>query len=95
VRQPVHGDERDRGGVEAHHSLITNEDVRKRWRDLLTVVKEEYEDIVKNEVQRAISADEESIGRLAELHRQRQGVHAEGARSRTSTPGATKSPTID
>ncbi|MBK6942394.1 MAG: serine protein kinase [Planctomycetes bacterium] len=49
----------------SHHSLITNEDVRKRWRDLLTVVKEEYEDIVKNEVQRAISADEESIGRLA------------------------------
>jgi serine protein kinase len=27
-------------------------------------VKEEYEDIVKNEVQRAISADEEAIGRL-------------------------------
>jgi serine protein kinase len=47
-----------------HHSLITNEDVKKRYRDLLAVVKEEYEDIVKNEVQRAISADEESIARL-------------------------------
>jgi len=30
----------------------------------LTVVKHEYEDIVKNEVQRAISADEEAISRL-------------------------------
>ncbi|MBL1215822.1 MAG: serine protein kinase [Ignavibacteriae bacterium] len=48
-----------------HHSLINSEEVKKRYRDLLTVVKEEYEDIVKNEVQRAISADEESIARLA------------------------------
>lgn len=47
-----------------HHSLITSEEVRKRYKDLLNVVREEYEDIVKNEVQRAISADEESISRL-------------------------------
>jgi serine protein kinase len=47
-----------------HHSLITNEDLRKRYRELLTVVKQEYEDRVKNEVQRAISADEEAIARL-------------------------------
>ena len=31
---------------------------------LLGVVKQEYEDIVKNEVQRAISADEEAIAKL-------------------------------
>ena len=48
-----------------HHSLLTSEDLKKSYRDLLTVIKEEYEDIVKNEVQRAISADEESIARLA------------------------------
>ncbi len=47
-----------------HHSLITSEDQRKRYKELLAVVKEEYEDIVKNEVQRAISADEEAIARL-------------------------------
>ena len=46
------------------HSLITNEELRKRYRELLTVVKQEYEDRVKNEVQRAISADEEAIARL-------------------------------
>ncbi|TPV94099.1 MAG: serine protein kinase [Myxococcales bacterium FL481] len=46
------------------HSLITNEDQRKRYSELLAVVKQEYEDIVKNEVQRAISADEEAISRL-------------------------------
>ncbi len=47
-----------------HHSLITNEEERKRYRELLAVVKAEYEDLVKNEVQRAISADEESVRRL-------------------------------
>jgi serine protein kinase len=47
-----------------HHSLITSEEQRKRFRDLLAVVKQEYEDITKNEVQRAISADEEAISRL-------------------------------
>ena len=32
--------------------------------ELLAVVKEEYEDIVKNEVQRAIAADEDALTRL-------------------------------
>ncbi len=47
-----------------HHSLLTNEEHRKRFTELIAVVKEEYEDIVKNEVQRAISADEEAIAKL-------------------------------
>jgi serine protein kinase len=46
------------------HSLITSDEQRKRYRELLGMVKEEYEDIVKNEVQRAISADEDAIKRL-------------------------------
>ena len=48
----------------SHHSLITREEIRKRYRELLTMVKQEYEDVVKNEVQKAISADEEAIARL-------------------------------
>lgn len=47
-----------------HHSLITNEEQRKHYLRLLDIVKQEYEDIVKNEVQRAISADEDSIAKL-------------------------------
>ena len=46
------------------HSLLTNEDERKQYTELLSVVKQEYEDIVKNEVQRAISADEDAISKL-------------------------------
>jgi serine protein kinase len=47
-----------------HHSLITREETKKRFRELLAMVKQEYEDVVKNEVQKAISADEEAIARL-------------------------------
>jgi serine protein kinase len=46
------------------HSLINNEEKRKYYRELLSLVKQEYEDVVKNEVQRAISADEEAIAKL-------------------------------
>ncbi|MEZ4399626.1 MAG: serine protein kinase [Kofleriaceae bacterium] len=47
-----------------HHSLISSDDIRKRYGELLQVVKQEYDDIVKNEVQRAISADEDLIQKL-------------------------------
>ncbi|MFP6611357.1 MAG: serine protein kinase, partial [Pirellulales bacterium] len=48
-----------------HHSLLTNEELRNEYRELLQVVKEEYETIVKNEVQRAIAADEDALKRLS------------------------------
>jgi serine protein kinase len=51
------------GGLK-HHSLITSDDQRSRYRELLGVVREEYENIVKNEVQRAIAADEDALKRL-------------------------------
>jgi len=47
-----------------HHSLIDDEDQRRQYRELLGVVREEYENIIKNEVQRAISSDEEAVERL-------------------------------
>jgi serine protein kinase len=47
-----------------HHSLIKDEDQFRHYKELLSVVREEYEDVVKNEVQRAIAADEEALARL-------------------------------
>lgn len=49
----------------SHHSLITNDRDRETYTELLAVVREEYDEIVKNEVQRAITADESAIRRLA------------------------------
>jgi len=51
------------GGLK-HHSLIDSDDKKKHYMELLAIVKQEYEDIVKNEVQRAISADDDAIARL-------------------------------
>ncbi|MEO7330251.1 MAG: serine protein kinase, partial [Minicystis sp.] len=48
-----------------HHSLISNDEQRKRFSECIGMVKREYDDIVKNEVQRAISADEDAIQKLA------------------------------
>ena len=64
-----------------HHSLINDEETKKRYKELLAVVREEYEDILKGEVQRAISRRRrrhQAPGR--QLHRERQGLHAEAAR---------------
>jgi serine protein kinase len=51
-------------GLKAH-SLITADEQRKRYTELIAVVRREYEEIIKNEVQRAISADESEIAKLA------------------------------
>ena len=50
-------------GLKAH-SLIKDDETKKRYRELLAQVKMEYEDMVKHEVQRAISADESAIDKL-------------------------------
>ena len=47
------------------HSLINSEETKKRYRELFAVVKSEYDEIVKSEVQRAIAADEEALKRLS------------------------------
>jgi serine protein kinase len=47
-----------------HHSLLSSEELKTQYRQMLTVVKEEYDEIVKNEVQRAIAADEEALSRM-------------------------------
>lgn len=47
-----------------NHSLISSEEDKARYKELLAVVREEYENIIKSEVQRAISADEDAISQL-------------------------------
>ena len=47
-----------------NHSLISSEEIKADYRELLGVVRQEYEEIIKAEVQRAISADESALQRL-------------------------------
>ncbi len=47
-----------------HHSLVNSSDQLDKYREYLAIVREEYTDIVKNDVQRAISLDENAIETL-------------------------------
>ncbi len=46
------------------HSLVSSEEHRAKYKELIDVAKQEYEEIVKNEVQKAISADPAATSKL-------------------------------
>jgi serine protein kinase len=74
------------------HSLLNSEEQRKRCKELLAVVKEEYEDIVKNEVQRAIAADEEAIARLCGNYLDNLKAYTQGEKVRNKYTGRDEEP---
>jgi serine protein kinase len=76
----------------SHHSLITDEELKKQYRELLAVVREEYEDILKFEVQRAISADEDAIKRLAANYIENVRAYTQHERVRNRYTGRDEDP---
>ncbi len=48
----------------SHHSLISNEEIRKRYINLISVARDEYEEVIKREVQLAVSGDRDASDRL-------------------------------
>jgi len=75
-----------------HHSLITSEEQRARYRELLGVVKEEYDEIVKNEVQRAIQADESAISRLCQKYIDNLKAYTQKEKVRNQYTGEDEAP---
>ncbi|MCB0326160.1 MAG: serine protein kinase [Bdellovibrionales bacterium] len=75
-----------------HHSLIANDEARKRYREIINTVKSEYEDIVKNEVQRAICADEEAISKLCANYIDNIKAYTQSERVRNAYTGADEEP---
>lgn len=47
-----------------HHSLVKSPDQLDHYREMLAITRQEYEDLVKNDVQKAISLDESAIQTL-------------------------------
>jgi serine protein kinase len=76
----------------SHHSLITDEELKKQFKELLAVVREEYEDILKFEVQRAISADEDAIKRLAANYIENVRAYTQHERVRNRYTGRDEEP---
>jgi serine protein kinase len=79
------------GGL-SHHSLITDEELKKEYKEMLAVVREEYEDILKAEVQRAISADEDAIKRLAANYIENVRAYTQHERVRNRYTGRDEDP---
>jgi len=75
-----------------NHSLITDDETKKRFRELLAVVKDEYEDIIKSEVQRAISADEEAIKRLCANYLENVRAYTQRERVKNKYTGRDEEP---
>ncbi len=75
-----------------HHSLIRDEESRKKMISLISVVKDEYEDLVKNEVQRAISSDEEAISRLCANYIDNVKAYTQKERVRNKYTGQDEEP---
>jgi serine protein kinase len=75
-----------------HHSLISNEEIKKKYRELIGIVKQEYEDIVKNEVQRAICADEDAIAKLCANYIDNVKAHTQNEKVRNQFTGSDDEP---
>jgi serine protein kinase len=46
------------------HSMVASEPVRRRYRELVSLVREEYDQIIREEVEVAIAADDDALDRL-------------------------------
>ncbi len=75
-----------------HYSLITSDEQRKRYRELLSLVRQEYEEIIKNEVRRAITADEEALKRLCQNYIENVKAYVRGEKVRNRYTGELEEP---
>lgn len=75
-----------------HHSLIGADEQRQDYRELLGVVKQEYEEIIKAEVQRAISADESALQRLCGNYIDNVKAYTQKEKVRNQFTGADEEP---
>jgi serine protein kinase len=75
-----------------HHSLIANEELKADFRELLGVVKQEYEEVIKSEVQRAISADESALMRLCANYIDNVKAYTQRQKVRNQFTGADEEP---
>jgi serine protein kinase len=79
------------GGLR-HHNLIADEEVRKRYKEMLTEVKREYENTVKTEVQKAISADDDAIARMCANYIDNIKAYTQRQKVRNKFTGAYEEP---
>jgi serine protein kinase len=70
-----------------HHGLISSPDQLDHFREMLAVARQEYEDVVKNDVQKAISVDETAIQTLCANYIDHVKAHTQKEKIRNKYSG--------
>jgi len=75
-----------------NHSLISDDEIKTDYKELLQAVRQEYEEIIKGEVQRAISADESALQRLCANYIDNVKAYTQKERVRNAFTGQDEEP---
>jgi serine protein kinase len=79
-------------GLRHHAGLTNNEELRNDYKELINVVRQEYEEIIKAEVQQAMSADESALARLCANYIDNLKAHTQGEKVRNPYSGQYEEP---
>lgn len=75
-----------------HYSLIDNEDDKKRYKDLVGEIRKFYDDVVKEEIQKALVGDEKAIQTLCTQYIDNITAAVNGRKIRNMITGREDSP---
>lgn len=79
-------------GLKNHPLMANNEDIRNDYRELIAAVKQEYEEIIKSEVQKAVSFDEGALTRLCSNYIDNLKAYTQGEKVRNQFSGQLEEP---
>jgi serine protein kinase len=79
-------------GLKNHPLMDSNEDLRSDFKELIAIAKQEYEEIIKSEVQQAISADEGALARLCANYIDNLKAYTQGEKVKNSFSGQPEEP---
>lgn len=79
-------------GLRHHAGLANNEEMRNDYKELINVVRQEYEEIIKAEVQQAMSADEGALARLCANYIDNLKAYTSGEKVRNPYSGQYEEP---
>lgn len=79
-------------GLKNHPLMANNEDVRSDYRELISVVRQEYEEIIKTEVQKAVTADEGALSRLCANYIDNLKAYTQGEKIKNTFSGQAEEP---
>lgn len=79
-------------GLKNHPLIANNEELRNDYKELISVVRQEYEETIKSEVQRAVSADEGALGRLCANYIDNLKAYTQGEKLKNTYSGQFEEP---